>query len=85
LELFEDEEDEWVVETLAWWNWYVSSLPFNLHDKILRRQFFPDQPGSKNKRTENDNAEPDPDSIRSKAKRARLQRAEKRRRQAAEE
>lgn len=54
LELFEDEEDKWVVETLAWWN----------------RQFFPDQPGSKNKQVENDNAEPDPNSIRSKATRA---------------
>lgn len=70
LELFEDEEDKWVVETLAWWNRYVSSLPFNLHDNILCRQFFPDQPGSKNKQVENDNAEPDPNSIRSKATRA---------------
>jgi len=49
LELFEDEEDEWVVETLAWWNRYVSSLPFNLHDNIVRRQVFPDKPGTKNK------------------------------------
>lgn len=51
LELFEDEEDKWVV---AWWN----------------RQIFSDQPGSKNKQAENDNAEPDPNSIRSKATRA---------------
>lgn len=32
-----------------------------------------------------DNVEPDPDSIRSKAKRARLERAKRRRRQAAKE
>jgi hypothetical protein len=54
LEPLENEEDEWVVENLTWWNQYVSSLPFNLHDNILRRQIFPDQPGSKNKQIKND-------------------------------
>lgn len=43
-----EDEDTWVVETLAWWNWYISSLPFNLHDNILHRQIFPDKPGTKN-------------------------------------
>jgi hypothetical protein len=64
---------------------FPASLPRNLHHNILHRQIFPNKPGLRNKRTENDNAEPDPDSIRSKAKRARLQRAKKRQRQAAEE
>jgi hypothetical protein len=63
LELFKNEEDKWVVETLAWWNQYISSLPFNLHDNILHRQMFPDKPGMKNKQTENGNTKPDPDSI----------------------
>jgi hypothetical protein len=28
LELFDDEEDEWVIETLAWWNEYVVPRSF---------------------------------------------------------
>jgi hypothetical protein len=47
------------------------------------RQIFPDKPSMKNQQMENDNAEPDPDSIRSNAKHTRLQRAEKQQRQQA--
>ena len=53
---------------------------------LISRIIFPNEFGMKKKRTDNhDKIEPDPGSIRSKAKRARLARAEERRRQAAEE
>ena len=46
---------------------------------------FPNEIGTKNKRMDNKKVEPDPGSIWSKAKRARLARAEEQQRQAAEE
>ena len=49
---------------------------------IIYRQIFPNELGTKSKRMGNDNVEPDPGSIRSKAKRARLERAEVRQREA---
>ena len=52
---------------------------------FIYRQIFPNEICTKNKRMDNDDVEPDPDSVRSKAKRARLARAEERRQQAAEE
>ena len=57
-----------------------------MHDNhIIYRQIFPNELCTKNKQMDKDNVEPDPDSIRSKAKRARLERAKRRRRQAAKE
>jgi hypothetical protein len=53
-------------------------------DNIFYRQIFPNEIGMKKKRSDNGNVDPDPDSIRSKAKRARLERAKERRQQAAE-
>ena len=53
---------------------------------LISRMIFPNKFGTKKKQTDNhDKIEPDPGSIRSKAKHARLARAEERRRQAAEE
>ena len=61
------------------------TLNHNLYDNIIYRNIFPNEPFTKNKRLDNKNVELDPASIRSKAKRARLARAEERRRQAAVE
>lgn len=75
----------------GWWRlWHGGTsecfyLSRKSPDNIISRMIFPNEFGTKKKRTDNDKIEPDPGSIRSKAKRARLARAEERRRQAAEE
>ena len=77
----------------GWWRlWHGGTsecfcLSQSSPDNIISRMIFPNEFGTKKKRIDNDTGkiEPDPGSIRSKAKRARLARAEERRRQAAEE
>ena len=76
----------------GWWIlWHGGTsecfcLSWNSPDNdIIDRMIFPNEIGTKNKRMDNEKVEPDPGSIRSKAKRARLARAEERQRQAAEE
>jgi hypothetical protein len=70
----------------GWWGRWIGGMStifshLEISVTILYRQIFPDKPWTKNKGKENDNpAEPDPDSIRSKAKHARLERAKKRQR-----
>ena len=54
-------------------------------DNIISRMIFPNEFGMKKKQTDNDKIEPDPGSIWSKAKRARLARAKEQQCQAAEE
>jgi hypothetical protein len=42
IELFEDEEDEWVKETLGWWNKYVFVSPLDHFDSSsLSQTNFP--------------------------------------------
>lgn len=80
IELFEDEEDEWVEQTLGWWNKYVLVSPLDCFDSTFpRRQIFPDKTSTKSKGKANEDTEPDQKSSRSKAKLARLERANKRR------
>jgi hypothetical protein len=80
LKLFADEEDEWVIDTLAWWNEYVICLFFLSFALIsqLDRQIFPDKLSTKNN-SKDRCSNVDPNSAQLKAKCARLERAEKRR------
>jgi hypothetical protein len=74
LEMFDDKEDEWVVETLAWWNEYVFILfSFPTDPVSFYRQIFPDV--FKTCNAWGKSAEPDPNSAWSRAKLARLDRA----------
>ena len=60
---------------------YLLTSDIFYDDNIFYRQIFPNEIGTKNKRS--DNGIVDPNSIRSKAKRTRLERAKERRQQAA--
>jgi hypothetical protein len=56
--------------------------PSQIYYNIFYRQIFPNELCTKKKQMETGNVELDPNSIRSMAKHARLERAEERRRQA---
>jgi hypothetical protein len=69
LELFADEEDEWVIDTLAWWNEYIVRLFFLSFALIsqLDRQIFPDKLSTKNNGKDR-RSDADPNNAQSKTK-----------------
>jgi len=80
LELFEDMEDEWVIETLAWWNACVSILFLLSYLTVfyMCRKIFPDKSTTKNGAKDGNGTETNPNSAHSKAKQACLARARNR-------